>query len=69
MMERDFAKDVVRQSYRPLNLLQNTTQLMNLLIKACKDKGFNVDAEQLTSSFNAYNESGYKLSLGNTPIP
>ena len=33
MMERDFAKDVVRQSYRPLNLLQNTTQLMNLLMK------------------------------------
>lgn len=32
-------------------------------IKACKDKGFTVDAEQLTSSFNAYNESGYKLSL------
>ena len=32
-------------------------------IKACKNKGFDVDAEQLTSSFNAYNESGYKLSL------
>ena len=32
-------------------------------IKACKDKGFTVDAEQLTYSFNAYNESGYKLSL------
>lgn len=32
-------------------------------IKACKDKGFAIDAEQLTSSFNAYNESGYKLSL------
>lgn len=32
-------------------------------INACKDKGFTVDTEQLTSSFNAYNESGYKLSL------
>lgn len=32
-------------------------------IKGCKDKGFTVDAEQLTSSFNAYNESGYELSL------
>lgn len=32
-------------------------------IKGCKDKGFTVDAEQLTSSFDAYNESGYELSL------
>lgn len=35
-------------------------------INACKEKGFTVDAEQLTFSFSAYNESGYKLSLDYT---
>lgn len=32
-------------------------------INACKDKGFITDAEQLTSSYEAYNESGYKLYM------
>lgn len=32
-------------------------------IKTCKDKGFNIDIEQTGSSFHAYNDAGYKLSL------
>lgn len=32
-------------------------------VEACKDKGFTVDVEDLDSSFDAYNETGYKLSL------
>ena len=32
-------------------------------IEDCKEGGFTVDAEQLESSFAAYNNSGYKLSL------
>ncbi len=32
-------------------------------ITACKNMGFTVDAEQLTSSYYAYNDAGYKLAL------
>lgn len=32
-------------------------------IEDCKEGGFTIDAEQLESSFAAYNNSGYKLSL------
>lgn len=32
-------------------------------IKSCKEKEFTVDEEQLTSSYTAFNKSGYKLSL------
>lgn len=32
-------------------------------IEACKDKGFTVEAENDTSSYEAFNEDGYKLRL------
>lgn len=35
----------------------------NDYIEDCKERGFIVDAEQLETSFAAYNDSGYKLSL------
>lgn len=36
----------------------------NDYIVACKDKGFTVDAESNSSSYDAYNTESYKLSLG-----
>ena len=36
----------------------------NDYVDACKEKGFTVDAESNSSSYDAYNEEGYKLSLG-----
>ena len=36
----------------------------NDYVDACKEKGFTVDAESNSSSYNAYNAEGYKLSLG-----
>lgn len=35
----------------------------NDYIDACMEKGFTVDVESSSSSYNAYNEEGYKLSL------
>lgn len=32
-------------------------------VEACKEKGFTVDAESNSSSYNAYNADGYKLEL------
>lgn len=32
-------------------------------IKACKEKGFNIDAETSSSSYEAYNRSGYKIRI------
>ncbi len=32
-------------------------------VKACKEKGFTVDSEQTSSSYDTYNKEGYKLSL------
>ena len=36
----------------------------NDYVEACKDKGFTVDAESNSFSYDAYNAEGYKLSLG-----
>lgn len=36
----------------------------NNYVDDCKDMGFDVDAELDSYSYNAYNEEGYKLSLG-----
>ena len=36
----------------------------NDYVEACKEMGFTVDAESNSSSYNAYNAEGYKLSLG-----
>lgn len=36
----------------------------NDYIEACKEKGFTVDAESNSSSYDAHNAEGYKLSLG-----
>ena len=36
----------------------------NDYVEACKEMGFTVDAEANSSSYNAYNADGYKLSLG-----
>lgn len=36
----------------------------NDYVSACKEKGFTVDAESDSSSYDAYNAEGYKLSLG-----
>lgn len=36
----------------------------NDYVEACKEKGFTVDAESNSSSYDAYNAEGYKLSLG-----
>lgn len=36
----------------------------NDYINACKEKGFTIDAEANSSSYDAYNTEGYKLSLG-----
>jgi len=36
----------------------------NDYVDACKEKGFTVDAESNSSSYDAYNAEGYKLSLG-----
>ena len=36
----------------------------NDYVAACKEKGFTVDAESNSSSYDAYNAEGYKLSLG-----
>ena len=36
----------------------------NDYVEACKEMGFTVDAEANSSSYNAYNAEGYKLSLG-----
>lgn len=36
----------------------------NDYVDACKEKGFTVDAESNSYSYNAYNAEGYKLSLG-----
>ena len=36
----------------------------NDYVEACKKKGFTVDAESNSSSYDAYNAEGYKLSLG-----
>ena len=36
----------------------------NDYVEACKGMGFTVDAESNSSSYNAYNAEGYKLSLG-----
>ncbi len=33
-------------------------------VEACKEKGFTIDAESNSSSYNAYNADGYKLNLG-----
>lgn len=32
-------------------------------VRACKEKGFNIDIEQLGGTFTAYNETGYKIHL------
>lgn len=32
-------------------------------VEACKEKGFGVDAESATTSYEAYDDEGYKLSL------
>lgn len=32
-------------------------------VNACKEKGYTVDSEQLSNSFNAYNAEGYKIKL------
>lgn len=37
---------------------------LNDYIATCKEKGFTVDAESNSSSYDAYNTEGYKLSLG-----
>jgi len=36
----------------------------NDYVEACKEMGFTIDAEANSSSYNAYNADGYKLSLG-----
>lgn len=36
----------------------------NDYVDACKEKGFTVDAESNSSSYDAYNAEGYRLSLG-----
>ena len=58
-------EEIITNTESSLSVYINRTSTNDFYdyIKACKDKGFTVDAEQLTSSFNAYNESGYKLSL------
>ncbi len=33
-------------------------------VNACKEKGFTVDAQSTSSSYEAFNSDGYKLSLG-----
>ena len=49
--------------YLSLNVYKTSEKQYSNYIEACKDKGFSVDVEQLGSSFHAFNESGYKLSL------
>ena len=35
----------------------------NKYVKKCKNNGFEIDTEQLSDSFLAYNDKGYKLKL------
>lgn len=49
--------------YLSLSVYNTSQTQYNHYVKTCKDKSFTVDVEDLDSSFNAYNETGYKLSL------
>lgn len=46
-----------------LEIYKTSSNQYDKYVKACKDKGFTVDLEQLGNSFYAYNTEGYKLNL------
>lgn len=51
------------EDYLSLDVTKTTEAQYKEYIKACKDKGFTIDTEVTESSFYAYNDNGYKLSL------
>lgn len=51
------------EDYLSLDVTKTTEAQYKEYIKACKDKGFTIDTEVTGSSFYAYNDKGYKLSL------
>lgn len=57
--------DIISNSSETLSMYVYSTSESDYdsYVDACKEKGFTADAEQLADSFQAYNESGYKLEL------
>lgn len=51
------------EDYFSLDVAKTTAVQYKEYIDACKDKGFTIDTESIDGYFDAYNASGYKISL------
>lgn len=52
-----------RDSHLSVDIHNSDNAAYSNYVKACKDMGYTVDAENIGSSYYAYNDSGYKLGL------